>query len=181
MPGLKFRILLDSHKNEEVFHDILLSDNADFETFYNTILNAFGFKGDQMASFYVSNENWDKGEEISLVDLSEDENQTKLHIMNTTKINQFLVEQDQKYILVYDFLKMWIFLIELIGIQEDTPADPQILLSVGKNPEEESKELSDDFQMLTETAENEEESDEDDYGFNDFEDGFSEEDLGSFQ
>ena len=76
---------------------------------------------------------------------------------------------------------MWIFLIELIGIQEDTPADPQILLSVGKNPEEESKELSDDFQMLTETAENEEESDEDDYGFNDFEDGFSEEDLGSFQ
>ena len=27
MPGLKFQILLDSHKNEEVFHDILVSDD----------------------------------------------------------------------------------------------------------------------------------------------------------
>ena len=73
MPGLKFRILLDSHKNEEVFHDILVSDDENFESLFKSIIEAFEFRGDQMASFYVSNENWDKGEEISLLDLSEGE------------------------------------------------------------------------------------------------------------
>ena len=66
MPGLKFRVLLDSEKNEEIFRDIVISENEDFESFFQEILNSYGFKGDQMASFYVSNENWDKGEEISL-------------------------------------------------------------------------------------------------------------------
>ena len=40
---------------------------------FKSIIEAFEFRGDQMASFYVSNENWDKGEEISLLDLSEEE------------------------------------------------------------------------------------------------------------
>ena len=73
MPGLKFRILLDSDKNEEVFRDVLISDTSDFETFYHAIMKSFDFKGDQMASFYVSNEDWDKGHEISLLDMSYDD------------------------------------------------------------------------------------------------------------
>ena len=80
MPGLKFRILLDTKKNEEIFHDILIADGEDFETFFQTIIKSFEFKGDQMASFYVSNETWDKGEEISLLDLTEGE-ESQVQIM----------------------------------------------------------------------------------------------------
>ena len=78
MPGLKFRVLLDSEKNEEIFRDILIGENENFESFFQEILNSYGFKGDQMASFYVSNENWDKGEEISLLDLAEGEEQSAI-------------------------------------------------------------------------------------------------------
>jgi len=177
MPGLKFRILLDSHKNEEVFHDLLVSSDENFETFFKSIIEAFGFRGDQMASFYVSNENWDKGEEISLLDLSEGEEASELQIMKNTRLNEHLLDTDQKFILVYDFLKMWIFLVELIGIQEETPANPQLILSVGTNPEEDSKELSDDFQMLSDDADAD--ADADEYGFDDFQDGFSDDDLNS--
>ena len=175
MPGLKFRILLDTKINEEVFHDILISDEEDFETFFQTIIKSFEFKGDQMASFYVSNETWDKGEEISLLDLSEGE-ESQVQIMKDTKVRDNLSDPDQKFILVYDFLKMWIFLIELIGVQEDTPDTPQLVLSVGTNPKEDSKELSDDFQMISESIDDRE---EEDFGFNDFEDGFSDDDLNS--
>lgn len=175
MPGLKFRILLDTKKNEEIFHDILIADGEDFEIFFQTIIKSFEFKGDQMASFYVSNETWDKGEEISLLDLSEGE-ESKVQIMKDTKVRDHLLDPDQKFILVYDFLKMWIFLIELIGVQEETPDAPQLILSVGNNPKEDSKELSDDFQMISESMDNME---EDDFGFNDFEDGFSDDDLNS--
>jgi len=41
MPGLKFRVLFDSDKNEEVFRDILISDASDFETFYHAIMKSF--------------------------------------------------------------------------------------------------------------------------------------------
>ena len=175
MPGLKFRILLDTKNNKEIFHDILVSDGENFETFFQTIINSFEFKGDQMASFYVSNETWDKGEEISLLDLTEGE-ESQVQIMKDTKVKDHLSDPDQKFILVYDFLKMWIFLIELIGVQEDTPDSPQLVLSMGTNPKEDSKELSDDFQMISESMDNIE---EDDFGFDDFEDGLSDDDLNS--
>ena len=43
MAGLKFRVLLDSKDAEEVFRDIIISDGADFESFYRSILNAYEF------------------------------------------------------------------------------------------------------------------------------------------
>ena len=153
-----------------------MSSDENFEVFFKSIIESFGFRGDQMASFYVSNENWDKGEEISLLDLSEGEEASELQIMKDTRINEHLLDTDQKFILVYDFLKMWIFLVELIGVQEETPDNPQLVLSVGTNPEEDSKELSDDFQMISGDADD---ADDDEYGFDDFQDGFSDDDLNS--
>jgi hypothetical protein len=176
MAGIKFRVLLDSNQKEEVFCDILLSLDDNFESFFNSIIQAYGFKGDQMASFYASNENWDKGEEVSLMDVSFGE-EGEQKIMASTSIRELVEEPDQKFILVYDFLKMWIFLIECIGLQEETPNSPTLVLSVGEKPNEDSKELDEEFQM---PAEAEEQEEEDEFGFNDFEDGFSEEDLSPY-
>ena len=176
MPGLKFRVLLDSSDKEEVFHDILLSDQDNFESFYNAIIGAYGFQGDQMASFYVSNENWDKGEEISLLDLSEEEITNDLMIMKDVKLNEYISDENQKFILVYDFLKMWIFLIELVGFEKETPKTPTLLLSVGENPKEDSKGISEELQITTDPLD---ENQEDEYGFDDFEDGISDDDIRS--
>ena len=176
MAGIKFRVLLDSNQKEEVFCDILLSIDDNFESFFNSIVKAYDFKGDQMASFYASNEEQDKGEEVSLMDVSfgeEDQQRT----MSNTSIRAMVEAPDQKFILVYDFMKMWIFLIECIGLQEETPSEPFVILSVGKKPKEDSKELDEEFQM---PADSEEKEDEDEFGFNDFEDGFSDEDLNPY-
>ena len=173
MAGLKFRVLLDSKDKNEVFRDVLISDKADFESFYRTILDAYGFTSDQMASFYMSNDNWDKGFEISLFYMSfgEDPDQILPGVMNTSVIGEFIQESDQKIILVHDFLRMWIFLIELIGYTEDTPEYPKTILSVGNAPAEDSKPSeSEDLQFETEGEE--EDEDEDDYGFGDYEDDY---------
>ena len=176
MAGIKFRVLLDSNQKEEVFCDILLSLDDHFESFFNSIIKAYGFKGDQMASFYASNENWDKGEEVSLMDVSFGE-EGEQKIMASTSLRELIEEPHQKFILVYDFLKMWIFLIECIGVHEETPNAPKIVLSVGEKPNEDSKELDEEFQMPADTEEQEE---KDEFGFDDFEDGFSEEDLSPY-
>jgi len=174
MAGLKFRVLLDSSENE-VFRDLIISDEENFETFYKTILNSFEFTEEQMASFYMSNNNWDKGHEISLFDMSfgEDPEQILPGVMNTSVIREFIQYPDQKIILVHDFIRMWIFLIELIEVVKETPSEPKIALAVGVAPNESSRSGNEEIQFESES----EEEEEDDFGFGEFEDGYDEFDL----
>lgn len=178
MNGLKFRILLDSDQNQEVFRDIVVDSSCDFETFYRAILKSFNFVGQEMASFYVSNENWDKGHEISWMDMSYDENdkpQDLPTVMAKANIKDFLVDPDQKFILVYDFLRMWIFLIELIGYEENAPAEPEVVMSIGEAPLEDSKPISDEA-----FGGHMDSDDDDDFGFDEMKDDFDEEDFSNF-
>ena len=85
---------------------------------------------------------WDKGHEISLMDMTYDDDSIDepSTVMNSATIKDFLHEPDQKFILVYDFLCMWIFLVELIGFDKTEPKKPSVLLSIGKAPAENSRE-----------------------------------------
>lgn len=180
MAGLKFRVLLDTENNSEIFRDILIDDSDNFESLYKAIISSFRFEGNQMASFYVSNDSWDKGEEISLMDLSYDDELTEspTAIMKDATIKDFLEEPDQKFILVYDFLRMWIFLVELIGYDKNSPEKPEVLLAVGMAPPEDSREATDNEDLFAGEIAGEE--DEDELGFNDFDDDISEDDYTNF-
>lgn len=178
MPGLKFRVLLDSEGANEVFRDILIDSESTYEEFYKNILQNFNFGSDQMASFYMSNDNWDKGEEITLMDMSFGEEESSIPIMSKTKIHEYIEHPDQKIILVHDFLRMWIFLIELIGYETEGPATPQLILRVGEAPAEDSKKAEDNEGLFM--GDFDEEEDDDEFGFNDFDNDYSDEDFGSF-
>ena len=108
MSALKFRILLDTANDDEIFRDVLIDESNSFESFYKIILQSFNFSGQEMANFYVSNNQWDKGHEISLMDLSnEEDSQINCSTMNNTIIKDFISQEDQKFIFIYDFLNMW--------------------------------------------------------------------------
>ncbi len=179
MAGLKFRVLLDSSDKNEVFRDILIGDGETFETFYKSVLKAYHFSEDQMASFYVSNSAWDKGHEISLFDMTFGDESDAPTVMSEVMIREFIEAPDQKFILVHDFMRMWIFLIELIDYQQQTPETPQVLLEVGNAPDELSKSIEgEDLTFETESSEfPEEEEDKDEFDFNEFEDGYDEYDF----
>ena len=132
-----------------------------------------------MASFYVSNDSWDKGHEISLMDMSYDDDSIDSlpGVMKNAVIKNFLEEPDQKFILVYDFMKMWIFLVELIGFDRTEPEIPAVILSVGNPPQESSREMMDDTLFSTQEDRLDELEDEDELGFNEFDDDYSEDDL----
>ena len=150
MAGLKFRVLLDTDSDNEIFRDILIDDQDNFESFYKSIIKSFNFGGNEMASFYVSNDSWDKGFEISLMDLSYDDDAVDApsSIMKDAIIKNYLEEPDQKYILVYDFMRMWIFYIELVEVKKDKPSTiyPRVALAFGDAPSQDSKEFQDMFE-----------------------------------
>ena len=140
MPGLKFRVLLDSLKEHEIFRDIIVNDDDNFESLYTCILESFGFENNEMASFFVSDHEWNKGDEISLMDMSFGDAEETPETMSTCVIRHTIESPKQRFILVYDFLNMWIFLIELQEIMTEDVKQPTVVFAVGEITDEMKKE-----------------------------------------
>ena len=142
MKSYTFRVVIDTE--EDIFRDIVILENQNFEELHHSIINAFGFEGDQMASFYMSNEEWEKGEEIGIMDMSFGDEKGPAS-MKKTSIGSKINQPHQKILYVYDFLKMWIFYIELFEEGEEDLNDgyPYVKLSFGEAPEESSKIIPD--------------------------------------
>ncbi|MEM9142477.1 MAG: hypothetical protein AAGA86_05775 [Bacteroidota bacterium] len=130
----KIRIILDAE--EDIFRDLEVEKTVTLEDLHNTITQAFGFLGSEMASFYTCDENWNQDEEIALFDMSE--NGSDIRLMNETFLEDILTEDTPKLIYVYDFLSMWTFFVELADIveKEDGRSYPNLLFSFGELPEE---------------------------------------------
>ncbi len=102
-----------------------------------TIAKSFGFKGQEMASFYRTDNNWEQGEEISLFDISEEG--TAL-TMNSYITSDILKKEGDKLIYLYNFFSMWTFFFELTEITDKKEENlPIIALSFGDVPEEPPK------------------------------------------
>ena len=52
----KIRIILDAE--EDIFRDLEIEAHNSLEDFHNAITQAFGFLGNEMASFYTCNDEW---------------------------------------------------------------------------------------------------------------------------
>ena len=141
MASYKFRVLIDTDKSEEIFRDIVISSTENFEAFYFAILGAYEFSGQELGSFYVSNNEWDKGHEIALMDMQLSDNLDSPSIMKETIVQDLVTSSTQKFIMVYDFLRMWCFLIELVELLDENTLEPRIELSVGIAPREDSREI----------------------------------------
>lgn len=132
----RFRVILDNDTEDDIFRDLEIRETDTMEDLHNIINQSFGFNGLEMASFYVSDEHWNQGEEISMFDVSEDANTVKL--MNETKINDVVHEAQTRLIYIYDFLSMWTFYVELAEIVEEAEGHdyPNLMFVHGQIPDE---------------------------------------------
>lgn len=158
----RFRVILDNDTDEDVFRDLEIRETDTLEDLHNIITQSFGFDGTEMASFYLSNDTWDQGEEISLFDLSED---ASARLMNETVLDSVVHEVQTKLIYVYDFLSMWTFYVELAEIVDETEGNdyPNLMFVQGQVPENAPEKTF--------------EADNDDYLYNEFEDGLDVDDY----
>jgi hypothetical protein len=129
----KIRVILDA--DDDIFRDIEIEAETHLEELHNAITQAFGFDGSEMASFYLADEDWEQGEEISLFDMSE--NGSDIRLMNETALDDVLNEENPHLIYVYDFLSMWTFFVELAEVAEKEPglSYPNLLFAYGVLPD----------------------------------------------
>ena len=131
----RFRAILDHDSKEDIFRDIEIRKTDTFEDLHNVLTQSFGFDGSEMASFYVSNDEWDQGQEIALFDMGQNDD---IRMMNETIIEDVLDEDHTKLIYIYDFLNMWTFLVELGEIVDEAQGTdyPNLMFVCGQVPSE---------------------------------------------
>jgi len=158
----RFRIILDTE--EDVFRDLEIAQTDTLEDLHNAVNQSFGFDGTEMGSFYLSNDEWQQGEEFAQFDMSEGTSEVRL--MSETVLEDIVHEQQTKLLYVYDFLNMWRFMVELAEIAqpEDGLTYPNLMFVHGQIPDQ-----APDIAFEAEKDEFDAEFD-DDYDVNDLDD-----------
>ena len=64
MAILKFRVYFE--EDDAVYRDVVIKHNQTFQDLHFAILKAFEFDNKHQATFYRSNDHWQRGREISL-------------------------------------------------------------------------------------------------------------------
>lgn len=135
---IKFRLI--SGESEDFVRDIeIFSDNS-FEELHKAIQTACDYDSTMMSTFYLSNTNWDKLQEVAESKMDE-EFQTDVLLMNETKLSHFEPHKGQRYIYIFDFFSIRYFFIEIVNIRSKSNDDnnlefPICTLSHGKAPKQ---------------------------------------------
>lgn len=135
-PGiLVYRFQVTQRDDHELIRIIDINADATFEDLHLSILSSINFDNAQLASFYLSDKNWRKGEEITVVDMGGDE---VMLVMSDYKLNDLLKNKGDRLIYVYDFVLLWTFKVELIEILKGNPEleYPYLIDEKGKAPDQ---------------------------------------------
>jgi len=119
---------------KDVIRDIEISSTSNLEELHYAIITAFGLEKNELASFYMTNEDFELLQEIPLLSIDKEEN--PMLGMNEIIISSILTKQGSQLLYVYDFMKMWRFLITLTEKKEEIISEPKCVKSVGEMPED---------------------------------------------
>jgi hypothetical protein len=117
MAILKFRVYFE--EDDSVYRDIAIRHTQNFQDLHTTILKSFEFDNKHQATFFRSNDKWQRGKEISLAKYSEKRYQAEPLLMADTPIGTEIRDPNQKFVYVYDFIRNWTFLVELISVSKE--------------------------------------------------------------
>ncbi|MBL7932962.1 MAG: hypothetical protein JNL60_13725 [Bacteroidia bacterium] len=143
MAVYRFKVYLED--NEDVFRDVDIKASQNFEQLHTIIQEAFKFDAKHSASFFVSDDYWRKGQEITLrkedLPLDEEEIRQKVDpkkLMSEVKIAKYIEQPHQRFVYVFDPNVQWTFLIEMIKIVEENAKlnYPTIVKSIGNAPKQ---------------------------------------------
>jgi hypothetical protein len=117
MAILRFRIYWE--EDESVYRDIVIKHQQPFVELHKAILSGYDFDSKHQATFFRSNDQWMRGREISLERYAEQPYKVEPLLMQDVTLGSEVKDPNQKFIYVYDFVKLWTFRVELIGVDKE--------------------------------------------------------------
>src|SRR6201994_2217551 len=132
----RFRITFEDY--DDVVREIDVKSNQTFEDLHRAIHQSTGYNSEYPSSFYISNDQWTKGEEITYLP-----NQKRIDrgvaLMDKVKLLSFIDDPHQKFYYTFNFDRPFDFHVELMKIiLDETPgvSYPAVIKSVGEAPKQ---------------------------------------------
>ncbi|MDE6326753.1 MAG: hypothetical protein K2M02_11325 [Duncaniella sp.] len=127
-----FRIVSDEVDNFK--REIQIDSDATFLELRNAICNSVGYDKNQMSSFFICDDGWEREKEITLEDMGTDTSEDA-YLMEDTPLSDFIEDDGQRLVWVFDYLTDRSFFIEMKNsIPGKTLKDPLCTISMGEPP-----------------------------------------------
>ncbi len=128
----KFRLVSDEVDNFK--REIEIDADDTFLTLRNAILDSVAYDKSQMNSFFICEDGWEKGKEITLEDMGIDASDD-VYLMDECILSDYLEDEGQRLIFVFDYLTERSFFIELKKTEPGKNlSEPLCTLSMGTPP-----------------------------------------------
>ena len=129
-----FRIVSDEVDNFK--REIQIDAEATFLDLKNAICESVDYDKNQMSSFFICDDRWEKEREITLEDMGSDSSED-VYLMEDSVLSDFIEDEGQRLMFTFDYLTDRSFYIEMKKmITGRTLKDPVCTLAVGKAPAE---------------------------------------------
>jgi len=130
----KFTVLSDEVDN--FVRVIKIDPEATFFDLHNAILDSVKFDKNQMTSFFICSDDWEKGQEVTLIEMDTDSEYDNL-VMEETKLEELISDEKQKLLYVFDMISDRAFFIELTDIiPGKSVSNPEVSVAEGKAPQQ---------------------------------------------
>ena len=110
-----FKFLIISDESDNFIREIDIDSEATFLDLNNAILDSVSYTKDEMTSFFICDDDWEKNNEITLMEMDTDP-AFDSWVMKDTKLNELLEEEKQKMLFVFDYITDRALFMELYEI-----------------------------------------------------------------
>ena len=110
-----YRFSIISDEVDDFVREIQIDPEATFFDLHEAILKAANYTNDQMTSFFICDDDWEKEKEITLEEMDNNPEMDSW-IMKETRLNELIEDEKQKLLYVFDYMTERCFFIELSEI-----------------------------------------------------------------
>jgi len=111
----KFRLI--SREVKAFMRDIEILSDQSFYDFHSILTHNFHYDDSQLASFFISDGDWKKLQEITLFDFSEGQGEN-INLMDGCILKDFISETGDRMLYMFDYFNGRLMLLELIKIKK---------------------------------------------------------------
>lgn len=131
-----YRIKFISDEVEGFLRELKIDSDANFLDLCKAILNSCGYPDNQMTEFYVSDEEWERHEQITREDVCEGDLDEDIYLMEATPLSDFIEDEGQRFEFIFDPYAERSFYLE---VKELIPGEhlsaPQVIRERGEAPQ----------------------------------------------
>ena len=144
-----YKFLILSDEVDQFAREIAIDSEATFLDLNDAILDSVGYTKDQITSFFICEDNWEKKTEVTLMDMGGGYDEDSW-IMADTRLSELLEDEKQRMLFVFENMTERSFFMELREIVTGKNLDtPVCTKSMGEAPQQ-----SIDFEELDKQVKN---------------------------